>query len=65
MVFPGLSGGSDKGYVKCLVRDFMAEGFEVAVFNNRGVSETEYTSPEFYNFVRQEEPHMALEFIKS
>ena len=40
MVFPGLSGGSDRGYVKSLVKTLLSDGFEVAVFHNRGVCNT-------------------------
>ena len=47
VIFPGLSGGSDKGYVKALVRTLVEDGFEVAVLHNRGVANTEYTSPLF------------------
>ena len=44
LVFPGLSGGSDRGYLKSLVKTLMSDGFEVAVFHNRGVGNTPYTS---------------------
>ena len=36
VVFPGLSGGSDRGYVKNLVKTLLENGFEVAVLHNRG-----------------------------
>ena len=44
LIFPGLSGGSDRGYLKSLVKTLMSDGFEVAVFHNRGVGNTPYTS---------------------
>ena len=44
LIFPGLSGGSDRGYLKSLVKTMMSDGFEVAVFHNRGVGNTPYTS---------------------
>ena len=40
VVYPGLSGGSDRGYVKSLVTTLQLNGFEVAVIHNRGVSST-------------------------
>ena len=43
-IFPGTSGGSDRGYIKSLVRTLLEEGFEVCVLHNRGVGNTPYTS---------------------
>jgi predicted alpha/beta-fold hydrolase len=44
-VFPGLSGSSDKHYVKSLVKHLSHDrGYIVGVFHNRGVT-LEYTSP--------------------
>ena len=63
-VCPGLSGGSDRGYVKSLVKTLLSDGFEVAVFHNRGVSDTPYTSLEFADLTRNEELNRALEFVK-
>ena len=64
VVFPGLSGGSDRGYVKNLVKTLLENGFEVAVLHNRGVCDTEYTSPEFADLSRNEEFVKSLAFIK-
>jgi len=64
VVFPGLSGGSDRGYVKTLVNTLLKNGYEVAVLHNRGVSDTEYTSPEFADLTRNEEFVKSLEFIR-
>jgi len=44
IVYPGLSGGSDRGYVKSLVKTLLEDGYEVAVLHHRGVCDTEYTS---------------------
>lgn len=44
LVLPGLSGDSDRGYLKSLVKTMISDGFEVAVFHNRGVGNTPYTS---------------------
>lgn len=44
VVFPGTSGGSDRGYVKSLVRTLLEDGYEVTVMHHRGVGNTEYTS---------------------
>lgn len=63
-ICPGLSGGSDRGYVKSLVKTLLSDGFEVAVFHNRGVSNTPYTSLEFTDLTRNEELERALEFVK-
>lgn len=65
MIFPGLSGGSEKGYVKCLVKHLAEEqGYIVGVFHNRGVSNTEYTSPEFADMSRSEELEKALDHMQ-
>mmetsp|Transcript_33693 Transcript_33693/g.41536 ORF Transcript_33693/g.41536 Transcript_33693/m.41536 type:complete len:168 (-) Transcript_33693:700-1203(-) len=64
LVFPGLSGGSDRGYVKALVKTLLSDGFEVAVFHNRGVCNTPYTSLEFADLTRTEEVERALAFVK-
>jgi len=64
VIFPGLSGGSDRGYVKNLVRTLLWDGYEVAVLHNRGVCDTEYTSPEFADLTRNEEFVKGLEFIR-
>lgn len=63
MVFPGLSGGSDRGYVKALVKTLLSDGFEVAVFHNRGVCDTPYTSLEFADLTRNEDVDSALAFV--
>ncbi len=61
MIFPGLSGGSEKGYVKSLA-NFMAHerGYAVGVFHNRGVGDTEYTSPGFADMTSSEEIEKGL-----
>ncbi len=65
MVFPGLSGSSDRHYVKSLVKHLSLErGYIVGVFHNRGVT-LEYTSPEFANLSRSEEIEKALEHMTS
>ena len=64
MIFPGLSGGSDRGYVKGLVRTLLTDGFEVAVFHNRGVCNTPYTSLSFADLSSTEEADAALAFVK-
>jgi predicted alpha/beta-fold hydrolase len=47
VIFPGLSGGSDRGYCKSLVRTLLAKGYEVAVLHGRGMGNTEFTSIKF------------------
>ena len=64
VIFPGLSGGSERGYIKNLVRTLINDGFEVAVLHNRGVAETEYTSPDFINLTSNEEYFKGLQFIR-
>lgn len=64
LIFPGLSGGSDRGYLKSLVKTLLSDGFEVAVFHNRGVCQTPYTSLEFANLARTEEIERTLAFVK-
>ena len=60
MIFPGLSGSSDKGYVKSLVKHLSQhKGYIVGVFHNRGIY-TEYTSAEFADLSSSEEINKAL-----
>mmetsp|Transcript_19502 Transcript_19502/g.24100 ORF Transcript_19502/g.24100 Transcript_19502/m.24100 type:complete len:137 (-) Transcript_19502:553-963(-) len=63
MLFPGLSGGSDRGYVKALVITLLSDGFDVAIFHNRGVSNTPYTSLHFADLSKTEEVDKALKFV--
>ena len=61
MIFPGLSGGSEKGYVKCLANHLANDlGYIVGVFHNRGVGNTEYTSPQFFDISSSEELEKAV-----
>jgi predicted alpha/beta-fold hydrolase len=60
MVFPGLSGSSDRHYIKSLVHHLTQDrGYIVGVFHNRGVA-LEYTSPEFADLSRSEEIEKAI-----
>lgn len=64
MIFPGLSGSSDKGYVKSLVKHLSQDkGYIVGVFHNRGVA-TEYTSPKFADLSSSEEIDKALKHMQ-
>lgn len=63
MIFPGLSGSSDKGYVKSLAKHLSQDnGYIVGVFHNRGVV-TEYTSPKFTDLSSSEEIEKALQHM--
>ena len=64
VVYPGLSGGSDRGYIKSLVLTLLEAGYEVAVLHNRGVGNTEYTSPEFPDLTSNEEFFKGLSYIR-
>lgn len=64
VVYPGLSGGSDRGYIKSLVLTLLENGYEVAVLHNRGVGDTEYTSPAFQNLTSTEEFFKGLRYIR-
>jgi len=46
-VFPGIGGGSDRGYVKSLAKTLMKNGYEVAVLHIIGTGNTPYTSAHF------------------
>ena len=62
-VFPGLSGGSDKGYVKSLVKHLTEhKGYIVGVFMNRGVNQ-EYTSATFPDLTSKEEIEKSLNLM--
>ena len=64
MVFPGLSGSSDKGYIKSLVKHLSQDKrYIVGVFHNRGVA-TEYTSPAFADLSSSEEIDKALKHMQ-
>lgn len=48
MIFPGMDGGSEKGYIKYLARHLSYDkGYVVGIFHHRGVGKTEYTTPQF------------------
>jgi uncharacterized protein len=64
VVFPGLSGGSDRGYVKALVKTMLGDGYEVAVLHNRGVSQTAYTSEFFADLTESEVYKEQLAYVK-
>lgn len=57
-VFPGLSGGSDKAYIKGLVKPLVDKGYIVGIIMNRGI--IEYTSPLFPDLSSNEEMAKAL-----
>jgi predicted alpha/beta-fold hydrolase len=59
-VFPGLSGSSDRHYIKSLVRHLTEDrGYIVGVFHNRGVT-LEYTSPELADLSSSAEIETAI-----
>lgn len=64
VVYPGLSGGSDRGYIKSLVLTLLENGYEVAVLHNRGVCNTEYTSTSFPDLTSNEEFFKGLTYIR-
>ena len=63
IIFPGMSGGSDRGYVKTLVRTLLGYGFEVAVLHGRGFGNTEYTSTKFFDMSKTDDTKMGIQFI--
>ncbi|CDW71298.1 embryogenesis-associated protein emb8-like [Stylonychia lemnae] len=64
MIFPGMSGNSDRGYIKCLVQHLSQEkGYIVGVFHNRGI-QSEYTSPMFLDITSSSEIDAALKHMQ-
>ncbi len=60
IVFPGISGGSEMGYVKSLVRHLAEDkGYIVGVFLNRGIT-IPFTSPHFIDYSSSKEIDAAL-----
>ena len=60
-VFPGLSGSSDRHYIKSLVDHLTNDrGYIVGVFHNRGVT-LEYTSAELPDLSSSHEIEMAIQ----
>ena len=55
LVVPGLSGGENEGYLMALVRTLLSDGYDVVVYNARGLGKTEYTSVQFANLTHTEE----------
>lgn len=49
ILLPGLTGGSDDGYVRHLLVRARKAGFGVVVFNSRGCADSPVTSPQFYS----------------
>ena len=65
MIFPGLSGDSKLGYVKCVVKHLTQDkGYIVGVFHNRGI-DTEYTSPKFADISSSDELDKAIKHMVS
>lgn len=58
-----MSGGSDRGYIKSLVKTLLESGFEVAVLHNRGVGNTPYTSTQFADLTKSEPFIKMMAFI--
>ncbi len=62
-VFPGLSGSSDRHYIKSLVKHLTEDkGYIVGVFHNRGVT-LEYTSPELADLSSSIEIEKAIDHM--
>lgn len=62
-MFPGLSGSSDRHYIKSLVKHLTQDrGYIVGVFHNRGVT-LEYTSPDIADLSSSKEIEVALEHM--
>ena len=62
-VFPGLSGSSDRHYVKSLVKHLSADrGYIVGVFHNRGVT-LEYSSPDLPDLSSSVEIERAMDHM--
>jgi predicted alpha/beta-fold hydrolase len=65
IVFPGLGGGSDRGYIKYLVK-YLAQGkngYIVGVLHGRGSGYTEITSENFQDLNRLSDWHQAINFV--
>lgn len=63
-IFPGLGGGSDRGYIKSLVKDMLNAGFEVAVLHIIGTGNTAYSSTHFSDYSSNLELNACLDFVK-
>ena len=64
VVFPGLSGGSNKGYCKSLVQELLDDGFDVAVLHGRGMGGSEYTSMGFIDITGTDDIAAGMEFVR-
>ena len=63
-VFPGLGGGSDRGYIKSLAKTLLENGFEVAVLHIIGTGNMPYTSPHYTDFSSNLELCKCISFVK-
>ena len=65
VVIPGLTGGSNKGYVKGLVWYLTKQrGFTTVVVNPRGVADTELTSPKLTDLNDYSDFLIAMQEVK-
>lgn len=62
-VFPGMGGGSQRGYVRSLVKSLLESGYEVAVLHIIGTGETPYTSAHYADFSSNLELQTCLDFV--
>ena len=62
-MFPGLGGGSDRGYVKSLAKTLLEGGYEVAVIHVIGTGNTPYTSPHYTDLSSNEEIAACVRFV--
>ena len=62
-VFPGMGGGSDRGYIKSVVQGMLDAGFEVAVLHIIGSGNTVYSSPHFADLSSNCELNACLDFV--
>ncbi|KAL0124745.1 hypothetical protein PUN28_006536 [Cardiocondyla obscurior] len=64
IILPGLTGGSQAEYVKCLVSVAKKNGIRCVIFNNRGLGGLELKTPRTYNAANFDDLSEIIEHVK-
>lgn len=64
VILPGLTGGSQAEYIKCLVSAARKDGIRCAIFNNRGLGGLELKTPRTYCAANYDDLSEVIEHVK-
>ncbi|XP_012527466.1 phospholipase ABHD3 [Monomorium pharaonis] len=64
IILPGLTGGSQAEYIKCLVSAAKKNGIRCVIFNNRGMGGIELKTPRTYSAANYDDLSEVIEHVK-